>query len=89
MSNLRRVIAGLSLAVLGLMLATTSGLLLAEQYGPTPLDKAVTKKKGPKLKVDQPTYDWGTMFQGELAAHTFKLSNIGDEDLTIVEVKPG
>ena len=46
---------------------------------------------GPKIKVDNAEYDAGSILEGSLnkIRHEFKISNTGDEPLTIKQVKPG
>ncbi|MCL6628994.1 MAG: DUF1573 domain-containing protein [Armatimonadetes bacterium] len=46
-----------------------------------------TEAKGPDLRCDAYTYDFGFLEQGKQAAHTFKLRNEGTEDLVIGETR--
>lgn len=43
---------------------------------------------GPKLVIDEATYDWGTIIQGTPVEHVFRVTNPGDMDL-VLDVKPG
>jgi hypothetical protein len=40
----------------------------------------------PQLEVEQPTFDFGKVLQGETVRHTFSFSNAGDEPLQIKNV---
>ena len=44
---------------------------------------------GPKLKCDEATYDYGTVWVGPPVKHTFTVKNEGDEPLLITGVKAG
>ncbi|MGE3166721.1 MAG: hypothetical protein AB7O52_17600 [Planctomycetota bacterium] len=57
---------------------------------PAPITPAVVPAGmvGPKLVIENPNYDWGTVLQGTIVEHVFKVSNPGDMDL-ILSVKPG
>lgn len=41
-----------------------------------------------RLAVDDPVFDWGTLWQGQTAEHTFRLQNRGADPVTIAEVRP-
>lgn len=41
----------------------------------------------PKISVDAPLYDFGEVLEGIAVVHTFVLSNVGDEPLTIGDVR--
>jgi hypothetical protein len=41
----------------------------------------------PKLVVEQPTFDFGEVLQGQTVQHTFRFSNDGNEPLQIEKVK--
>jgi hypothetical protein len=43
--------------------------------------------RGGTLRVDDPTFDWGTTFQGEQIRHAFRVTNTGKTAVKIVEVK--
>ncbi|MGB2982506.1 MAG: DUF1573 domain-containing protein, partial [Candidatus Bipolaricaulia bacterium] len=43
---------------------------------------------GPMIQVDSETYDFGSIPEGIAIEHTFVLTNVGDETLTIGEVDP-
>lgn len=45
--------------------------------------------KGPHMRLDQRTHDCGSVREGTLVEHAFKVVNEGDEPLKILEVKPG
>ncbi len=46
----------------------------------------VTLVAAPKIQVDHPVYDFGEVLEGFPVTHTFVLSNLGDETLTISRV---
>jgi hypothetical protein len=41
----------------------------------------------PKIVVEQPTFDFGEVAQGQMVNHEFNFSNIGDEPLLIEKIK--
>lgn len=45
-----------------------------------------TLMAAPKIQVDKPVYDFGEVLEGSPVTHTFVLSNVGDEMLTISRV---
>jgi len=45
--------------------------------------------KGPRMRMDQTTHDLGSVREGTLVEHAFKVMNEGDEPLKILDVKPG
>ena len=47
----------------------------------------VAAMAGPKIYVDQPEYDYGSIGQGYMVKHTFMLQNTGDRELEIVRVR--
>ncbi len=42
---------------------------------------------GPKMELDEETFDFGTIKQGEKVTHEFIFNNKGDSDLVITDVK--
>lgn len=44
---------------------------------------------GPKLKVLEPTFDFGDLKQGTTVKHDFVVTNAGDDSLVIMDIKPG
>jgi len=44
---------------------------------------------GPKLSVDQLTYHFGKVLQGEQAEHIFEIHNVGKETLVINRMQAG
>ena len=46
-------------------------------------------KKGPRLVLQEKVFDFGTVSEGEVIEHAFKVLNDGDQDLKIIRVKPG
>jgi rhodanese-related sulfurtransferase len=48
----------------------------------------VSAAAAPTIHVDSETYDFGSIVEGYAIEHTFVLSNIGDETLTITKVVP-
>jgi len=44
--------------------------------------------RGPKLVVNELTYDFGDVKAGTPVSHVFELSNAGDETLVIERVQP-
>lgn len=66
--------------VLGcLCIIVGAGLLQAEEE----------KKAVPIIEVENPTYDFGKVNQGELVKHAFRVFNRGSATLEIRGVKPG
>ena len=63
-------------------LAITAAPLTADEIPAVPAST-------PKLKIHDPRYDWGEVFQGESARHSFVVENVGTADLRIIQVKPG
>jgi rhodanese-related sulfurtransferase len=47
----------------------------------------VTLVAAPKIAVDNAVYDFGTVLEGVFVTHKFILSNVGDEPLTITNVR--
>lgn len=45
--------------------------------------------KGPRIVVKEQVFDFGTVSEGEVIEHVFKVVNDGDRDLKIIRVKPG
>ena len=43
----------------------------------------------PVIEVEQPTYDFKQVSQGEVVKHDFRVSNRGEASLEIKKVKPG
>jgi hypothetical protein len=43
----------------------------------------------PVIEVDQATYDFKEVFQGEIVKHDFRVFNRGEASLEIKKVKPG
>ncbi|OGG03510.1 MAG: hypothetical protein A3F83_09130 [Candidatus Glassbacteria bacterium RIFCSPLOWO2_12_FULL_58_11] len=41
----------------------------------------------PLIRVDQPDYDFGTIYQGDKAEHVFTIKNIGQQNLEIKNVR--
>jgi len=44
---------------------------------------------GPRLVVEEKTHDFGTVQEGQVIKHTFRILNKGDQPLLIGRVKPG
>ncbi|MFO7986844.1 MAG: hypothetical protein R6U38_13370 [Desulfatiglandaceae bacterium] len=44
---------------------------------------------GPKIVIAAPEFDFKTVKEGEVVAHTFKVFNQGNQELRILSVKPG
>lgn len=54
------------------------------------LTQAVEEKKAsPVIEVEQPTYDFHQINQGEVVRHDFRVFNRGNAPLDIKNVKPG
>jgi hypothetical protein len=52
--------------------------------------RAVEKAQGvPIIEIDEPTYDFKEVSQGETVEHVFKVRNKGTAPLEIKGVKPG
>jgi len=45
--------------------------------------------QGPRMRLDQRTHDSGSVREGTLVEHAFKVVNEGDEPLKILDVRPG
>ncbi len=45
------------------------------------------KTKGPKIKLTEMSYDFGTAVQGSQVKHIFKFKNVGTDTLKIAQVK--
>ena len=72
-------------------LAVLGGLLLLAAGGPSFAQDpgAPTKVQGPKILIEETTFDWGRVLHGEVVEHTFKVKNVGTETLRITKVQPG
>jgi len=51
------------------------------------LTMGITGAAAPRSSVDNPVYDFGEVLKGSLVIHTFALTNVGDETLTINRVR--
>ncbi len=45
--------------------------------------------RGPKMVLKERVFDFKEVKEGEVIAHTFKVLNLGDQNLKIIRVKPG
>ena len=67
---------------------------VAEPLAPGKKDGSYLLKPPPnkppqsKVSSDGRTFDWGSVFQGEIVTHDFKISNPGPTPLIIEDVKP-
>lgn len=43
----------------------------------------------PGILIDEPVFDFGSLYEGDPVVHTFVIRNKGDADLVIEKVKPG
>ena len=78
---------GLSISLWTILWATTP---LPESFGQSPPPpSSVTERVGPKLQIDEPNFDWGTVVRGAVIEHTFTIKNVGDEALEIRTVRSG
>ncbi len=59
-----------------------------EKKGASPLKAPPDNLPQPKVSSDGKTFNWGSVFQGEIITHDFKISNPGPTPLTIEDVKP-
>lgn len=86
---LRARLGFMALGVLGplTIVATTSGDESAALSGALDDRKPSAPIVGPRLQVPNPVHDFGTVKQGEVVRHDFKLVNTGDRALEITEVK--
>jgi hypothetical protein len=72
----RLIMKRLVLAVIALVALAGSGpVAVAQEY------------KGPKLSVDQLTYHFGKVVQGEQAEHIFEIHSVGKESLVINRIQ--
>src|SRR5215475_7215268 len=53
-----------------------------------PTTPAATNAIGPKIKFEEPLYDFGKVQSGTVVKHTYIFTNIGDEALEIKGVQP-
>ncbi len=67
-----------------LLLVVGGGLLLWRPTAPAPPAAAPEVSGGPKLKVDQAVIDEGDVKIDTPVRTTFRLSNVGDQTLTIL-----
>jgi len=44
--------------------------------------------RGPRISVEQPRFDFGTVRPGAQPEHVFEIKNVGDEVLEIQQVLP-
>jgi len=58
--------------------------------GSNPISQSLPSPQitGPKLQVLKPVHDFGTVQQGDIVRHDFRLSNTGDRPLEVTDVKP-
>ena len=71
-------------ACAALLVVTESGAA-AE---PTRVPASMPAGPGPRLRCDQPTYDFGTVWDGDKIEHAFVVRNDGDKALDILTVQP-
>jgi len=50
---------------------------------------AEEQKAVPAVEIEEPTYDFSQVSQGEVVKHDFRVFNRGDAPLEIKSVKPG
>jgi hypothetical protein len=43
----------------------------------------------PRLQIDETSFDFGTIDEGEIVRHAFKMRNLGSGELQITRVNPG
>ena len=43
----------------------------------------------PRLQIDETSFDFGTIDEGEIVRHAFKVRNLGSGELQITRVTPG
>jgi len=55
---------------------------------PTSAPASMPAGPGPRLRCDQPTYDFGTVWDGDKIEHAFLVRNDGDNTLEILTVQP-
>jgi hypothetical protein len=60
-------------------------LLFLFCFNAIPAEKAT----GPRILIEETTFDAKEVTQGERILHTFKVINVGDQALEINKVKPG
>ncbi len=44
--------------------------------------------QGPRISVDEPLYDFGSVAAGTVLEHVFEIRNTGDEVLSIGKIEP-
>ncbi len=83
----RWAILAFSVFVIACVIAGAAYLLtLSEWEQPRqqdPLAKASKKQSGAQLRVDETSYNFGTMDQEQKGQHTFKIENVGQDRLAI------
>ncbi len=65
--------------------SAASGQSLASQSNSNQPSGAVGG--GPSIHLPEPSYDFGTISQGDKVSHTFAVQNIGDEPLKLIRAK--
>lgn len=65
--------------------SAASGQSLASQSNSNQPSGAVGG--GPSIYLPEPSYDFGTISQGDKVSHTFAVQNIGDEPLKLIRAK--
>ena len=68
--------------------AVILGIFLSVFWG-LPIHGEVQTPETPIIEIDMPTYDFGTVTEGEVVEHKFWVFNRGGAPLEIKEVKPG
>jgi hypothetical protein len=48
---------------------------------------AISQEESPQIEFDERDHNWGTIFEGEKATHIFTITNTGEADLVIENVK--
>ncbi|MDL1974393.1 MAG: DUF1573 domain-containing protein [Deltaproteobacteria bacterium] len=66
--------------VLGCVTALTADQTGEADKGDVPL---------PGILIDEPVFDFGSLYEGDPVLHTFVIRNKGDAGLVIEKVKPG
>jgi hypothetical protein len=64
-----------------------TGLIVAEGKA-AEIRKTLKSEEYPKIEIENPNFDFGTITEGDKVEHIFKFKNTGKNDLYVIDVKP-